>query len=203
MSFWEALTAMGDANMTLPAALVVAVLLVKSDTTRLAWQWGGLFVATLVVVVVTKLAFLGWGAGIAAINFTGISGHSSRAMTVWPVLVFVLAWTAHGVIRRTAIALGFVLAALICMSRVMLTAHSVSEALVGFAIGFASSWFFIRHAAKFEPKPLDRRLFPVVGFVLVGCTLLDPAPTKEWMREAAVFLSERNDPFRRTDLLSR
>ncbi|HZW20828.1 phosphatase PAP2 family protein [Noviherbaspirillum sp.] len=201
MMFWKELTALGDASITLPAAIVIALLLLAPTTRGLALRWFVLFGAMLACVVATKLAFLAWGAGIAEINFTGISGHSSRSAAVWPALAFVLVWNSSKATRRNVVALSFVIAALISASRVIIDAHSLSEALLGFVLGSVVSMLFMQRAAAYQPRPVGHPILAVGAVILVGSALLGPAPTKTWMRELAFYLTDRDEPYSRNELM--
>jgi membrane-associated phospholipid phosphatase len=84
---------------------------------------------------VSKVAFLGFGLGIAALDFTGFSGHSMYAASVEIPLLATCALALCGRGRWVGAMLGTALAALIAVSRVEVGAHSVSEAIAGFVLG--------------------------------------------------------------------
>lgn len=200
MNGWTLLTTLGDANITLPVALMLAVWLLMSGEKRLALWWSVLFGALLILVAASKLVFLGWGIGIASLDFTGISGHASRAAAVVPAALYLFFGDTRPAWRRQSTALSYLLAAVIAASRVMVEAHSVAEAVVGYALGALVSALFIRQMAGHVRRPPRR---PVIwaGVSIVGAALLlGPAPTKAWMREAAVYLSGKDAPFQRGDL---
>ena len=52
-----------------------------------------------ILVTATKIAFMGFGWGIARIDFTGLSGHAMLAAAIYPVLVVVFVSPTH---RRRA-----------------------------------------------------------------------------------------------------
>jgi hypothetical protein len=82
---WTYITALGDFDVLLPCIAIMGSWLLWSTSTRLlAWRW--LSVLTLVgtAVVMSKLVFTAWGIGIPSLDFTGFSGHSAMAATVWP-----------------------------------------------------------------------------------------------------------------------
>ena len=86
-------------------------------------------------VVGTKIAFMGWGIGIAALNFTGISGHTMLATSVTLTAIHLL---TTGLLRplRLALMMAALAAAFtIAVSRLALDAHSVSEVCSGLIIG--------------------------------------------------------------------
>ena len=76
-SAWWDVTWFGDSGLLLPAAALIALWLASSRRTwPAAALWIVIFGAASTVVLVSKLAFLGWGVGSARFNFTGISGHT-------------------------------------------------------------------------------------------------------------------------------
>lgn len=102
-------------------------------------RWA-LSLTTLGLVVLTsKLAFLGWGVGIAPLDFTGISGHAAVSAAVWPVVLYLAA--PGRVSAHSGALIGLLLAAGIAYSRLPLGAHSLSEVASGWILGsLASAW---------------------------------------------------------------
>ncbi len=148
---WFAVTRLGEAQILLPAFVAGASWLVLArpagargrlaqgnahahdhPARRSAWRWMAAIVATTAVTTASKVAFLGFGLGIAAIDFTGFSGHSMYATAILPVLVAIVAGWRGAIV-------GFLMAALITYSRVLLNAHSWSEAVAGLLLGAAAA----------------------------------------------------------------
>ena len=141
---WHWLTFFGDSMLLLPcAALIVALLLWKADTRRTCWQWLLLFGAAGTIVVISKLAFMGWGIGSQVFDFTGFSGHSALSASIWPVMIWILTSRAPRRLRLAAVVGGYCLALAVGVSRVVIHAHSVSEVIAGLALGFAISTSFL------------------------------------------------------------
>ena len=126
----------------------------KTDRYYLAlpeWIVGVLALNLLpVIVLVTKLAFLGWGIGSRRLDFTGISGHSTLAAAVLPMLAWWLTRSRPPGAQRTAVLAAWSLALVIGVSRVWLHAHSISEVVSGLALGTLVAWAVVpqRHVAK-------------------------------------------------------
>ena len=151
--FWLAVTRLGEAQILLPAFIAGALWLAVArpagargrralgnahahdhPARRSALRWMAGIVASTFVTTASKVAFLGFGVGIAALDFTGFSGHSMYATAILPVLgAIVGGW-------RGSVA-GVLLALLITYSRVDLGAHSWSEAASGLALGGAAAWW--------------------------------------------------------------
>jgi len=149
--FWLAVTRLGEAQILLPAFCAGALWLALArpagargrlaqgnahahdhPARRSALRWIAGIAATTVVTTLSKIAFLGFGIGIAALDFTGFSGHSMYSWAILPVLAAIVAgWRG--------VPVGVALAMLITYSRVDLGAHSWSEAISGMALGAAAA----------------------------------------------------------------
>jgi len=199
---WRSYTWLGDSGLLLPAAALIALWLLSS---RRTWPAAGLWIlifgSASMLVLLSKLAFMGWGIGSARLNFTGISGHTMLAAAVWPVALWLMA--ARGSHRlRVGLALGgWFLAAGIGISRLGIYAHSWSEVTSGFVLGVAASATFLA---------LQRRVaHPSMRGSLVLVTLLLPllqqqpgqaAPTHDLLERVAMRLAGVERPFTREDL---
>jgi membrane-associated phospholipid phosphatase len=195
---WQHITLLGESLLTLPAAAAIIVLLLVGRAWRMAFWWALLFGAGMVVVIVTKIAFIGWGIGSQLFDFTGASGHATRATALYPVIFYLLLKEAPARVRHTGIAAGLALGVLVAISRVVLRDHSVSEVvagcLLGAAIGLGFMWL-----ARPLPKPSLRRWLPALGLVvLLPTTQAEPAPTADWMNAMALYLSGHERPHVRT-----
>ncbi len=204
-SDWYAITWLGDSAFLLPVALWIAVWLALRRITRpVAWLWVGLFGAGGAVVAASKIAFMGWGIGNAALNFTGFSGHTTLSACIWPVALWLAAsrW-GHGW-RVTAASVGWLIAALIGVSRLALYAHSKSEVAAGFALGVAVSAAFLWQQHR-RPHP---RLNGWVVLLSIASPMFFlrpgmPAPTQNLLEAVAVRLAGTDRAFTRDDLLRR
>lgn len=150
-SIWSAPSLLGDSRLLLPTAfLLIGVGLRQSH--QWAGRWAlGLATAGLVTLA-SKLAFLGWGVGVARLDFTGFSGHAVMSTAVWPVLLYVA--MPPGAASRWAAFAGLMLAAGIAYSRLPLGAHSLSEVTSGWFLGALGS------ACAFHASREHRRLQP-------------------------------------------
>jgi membrane-associated phospholipid phosphatase len=181
---------LGEAGIVLPVAAAVAA---------------RLLLAAVSVTTASKIAFIGWGIGIAALDFTGFSGHSMFAAAIYPVIAF--AMTSHlrstPGDRRPALALagGYVLAALIAVTRVRSGAHSLSEAAAGFLLGALASgaalWLFGHPRHRFPSGVLGVAL---AAWLVVTPIQASPSRTHGMVVELALALSQRSVPFTRDDL---
>ncbi|GAC1543030.1 MAG: hypothetical protein JWQ03_919 [Variovorax sp.] len=199
---WHALTWLGDSGLLLPSAVLIALwLALASHTREAAWRWVLLFGAASGVVLASKLAFMGWGIGSARFNFTGFSGHTAFAASVWPVALWLLASRRGHLVRVTAALMGWALAGVIGVSRLALGAHSISEVAAGYLLGMAVSTAFLAFQWH-RPRP-QVRVTLVALSLLLPLAFLAPgqaAPTQDALERIAVRLSGSERPFERMDL---
>jgi membrane-associated phospholipid phosphatase len=207
MVWWSHLSALGGLNVTALLALAIAAWLVGARCWRLALAWCLLFGVALLLAAASQMAFLGWGLGVRALEFTGFSGHATRAAAVFPVALFLLL-ERRGLRRedrrqeprtdaaerreskwlRAAVLAGAVLAVAVAVARVKVGAHSPSEAAAGCLLGLTCAGLFIartRIAGDRSPQPL------LLG--LLAATVLlpraDPVNSHQWLTAAALKLS--------------
>ncbi len=134
--FWHGVTRAGEVGILLPAALLAAWLLVlRRDNGRTAGIWLASLGVAMLITLASKLAFLGWGLGWAALNFSGVSGHAMMAAAVYPVLFVVLIPAPSAVGRWCTAGAGIALALLVAVSRIVVGAHSWSEVIAALALG--------------------------------------------------------------------
>src|ERR1700712_3928195 len=142
ITWWNLLNLIGSTAVTAPAGVAIGVWLMASNHWRLALNWAYWYGGGMAVVVLTKLAFLGWGLGIPALEFAGFSGHAMRAAAVFPVACYVGLYGAGVRWRRAGICFGVILALLISVGRCMTHFHSVSEAVGGSLLGLVVAFGF-------------------------------------------------------------
>ncbi len=195
---WLHITSLGDSVVTLPAAAAILLWLAAGNAWRMAFWWALLFTSGLALVIATKVAFIGWGMGSPALDFTGISGHATRATSVFPVVLYLLLQRSAARVRWLGVLLGLGFGILIAISRVVLNDHSISEAVAGCVLGTMVSVSFM-WLSRPLPKPfLNRWLIALSMLVLLPTTHAEPAPTNDWMNAVAMYLSGRDKPYVRT-----
>lgn len=198
---WHTLTRLGEAQLLLPAmAAMVLWLLWRHRAWRLSGAWLACTGLAALITTATKLAFIGWGIGSAAWDFTGLSGHAMFAAAVLPLLLRLAegslteAWHHHG------LAAGYVLAALVAASRVPVGAHSWSEVVSGFALGAAASAATLQlaHAPRLRiGLALPLLLALGLGF---GVSQAPPSRTHDAVTRLALALSDRPAPWTRAQM---
>lgn len=189
MEFWHLFTRLADTNLTIPAAAVLTVWLLCAGTWRTCLLWCVLFGGGLFLVAATKIAYAGWGIGIASIDFKGFSGHAMRAASLAPVLMHVLLQRRTRPAQVAGVMFGVLFGLGIGISRLVLQVHSVSEVITGWMLGFAVSYLFIRFCAHHPTITFDRRSLAFATLLLLPLLTLKPAPTESWIVRVAIALA--------------
>jgi membrane-associated phospholipid phosphatase len=196
MYLWQTLTGMGALSLTGPSAMAIALWLALGRSWRLAGYWCALFLAGMAGVVVTKVAFIGWGIGLPALDFAGFSGHAMRAAAVLPLAFFLALQNASVSARKTGVIVGVSCAVLISVSRVVVGAHSVSEAVLGCALGLGVALAFMWRARGEQFHVLHPLLIAASMSAIFLMPKADTSPaTQQSMVELALYLSGHERPF--------
>ena len=201
--FWTLLSRLGEAQIVLPSALLAALVLLRNvETRRLAVWWMVSLGGAIALTTVTKIAFIGWGVGYAALDFTGISGHAVFASAVYPLLFgTLLVPRAPRGGRGVVIGAGFLLALLIGISRVIIGVHSVSEVVAGLLLGGGVSALML--GVLRLPRVATSPIFPValVLFVALMPIHAPASVTHSAVTHLSLLLSGKKVPHTRVDLL--
>ncbi|MFC7518752.1 phosphatase PAP2 family protein [Herbaspirillum sp. GCM10030257] len=197
---WSEITRFGDVTITCFAALAIAAWLLAENENRLALCWSLLFATGMAVVVATKMAFIGWGIGIRAIDFTGFSGHAMRSTAVMPVLFYLMLEKAPRSVRGIGALFGLIFGIVVGISRLAVHAHSVSEVIAGWMLGAAVSVSFIWVAGSTLRNQVFNPLRVMVSMLaLLTAPYVHPAPTQQWLTKITLFVSGHDKAFPRRD----
>jgi len=199
MSFWWGLTDFGDSAAMLPAATLIAGWLVVGQAWRRAVLWCTGFAVLSLLVALSKLAFLGWGIGSEALDFTGISGHTALAVSILSVGAAVSLADRSTVLRRGGVALGATIGLTIGLSRLALHVHSVSEVVAGAALGGGLAAIYFRGTAYANPARLRPAILGGILLLTLGMFHGERAPTQGLLTKMALNLSGRTVPHSRAD----
>jgi membrane-associated phospholipid phosphatase len=197
LHFWYLTSSCGGASVTLPLTIAIALWLAVGYSSRLALGWVALIVGAASVVMVTKLAFLGWGIGVPDWDFTGLSGHAMMSTAVYPVAFFLILLPAQAAVRIAGIVAGFCFGIAISFSRIVLEAHSPSEAVAGCLMGAVAALLFIRLAWHTTQSRNPLSILPVMMslIVLVAAFHNIHIPTHRWVEHIALKVSGHTRPF--------
>lgn len=196
--FWTLITRLGEAQLLLPLMLLAVLwLLLQRGPARAALGWLAATVLAAGLTTASKVAFIGYGWGLPALDFTGFSGHAMFAAAIWPPLLRLAAaawWPAQ---PRRGVLAGGALAVLVAVSRVQVGAHSWSEVLAGLALGGAASAAAL--SAGHWPRLALTRLAPLAlaGLLVLGVAWAPASRTHDWVTRLALASSGRSVPFQR------
>jgi membrane-associated phospholipid phosphatase len=200
-AFWLDVSRLGESSVLLPLMMATAIALgVSARSVRPALTWTLSVAFASALTVAAKVAFIGFGYGIAAIDFTGPSGHAMLAASAYPMLSSILLRGTSPRWHVGALAVACLLSLAVAVSRVAVGAHSASEAAIGFALGMAASAVSLQVAPEL-PGHL-RWVIAALGTacVLVAAPTVPPWPTQELVTRLALALSGHREPYVRADL---
>lgn len=201
LHFWLLLTRLGEAQILLPAGMLVVLTLLRHPGARpLAAWWVVLTSLAALLTTATKVAFIGWGVGSATLDFTGVSGHSMFAAAIYPLLFAALASNVPPTGRRAALAVGCLLALLVGISRVKVGAHSSSEVVAGLLVGGSASAAAMV-LARLPHVPVGSSVPLLLALWLLVMPAYAPASqTHSMVTKLSLKLSGRAVPYTRIDM---
>jgi membrane-associated phospholipid phosphatase len=200
MTWWNGISFAADMSVMGPAGVAIALWLLVSLQWRLVLSWSLWYGGGLALVVLSKLAFMSWGVGSSALDFTGFSGHAMRAGAVFPVLMYVLLQRAEPRWRDAGVLVGVAFAVLVAISRVVVQAHSVSEAVSGCVLGLALALGFMWNARGVVNFAVSHALALASMVLMVALSFkAEPMPTEQWLQKLAMLLSGHERVFSRED----
>ena len=197
---WQLLTRLGEAQILLPAAAVAVLALLRRPPGRalVAW-WAALLAVAVLITTVTKVAFIGWGVGWPALDFTGISGHAMFAAAVFPLLLGAVVPSLAGG-AAPAVATGAALALLVGVSRLQVHAHTLSEVLAGLALGGAVSAAVLWRTRLPPMRVSAWPLLLVLLWLTATPTQAPPSRSHDMVTRLALALSGHTVPHTRAEL---
>jgi hypothetical protein len=195
LNLWNSITNLGGAGLTFPLAAAIALWLVAGYSWRMAASWVALLGAAIGLVMLTKIAFLGWGVGVRSYDFTGLSGHAMMSTSVYPVAFFLMLQGVRAPLRAAGVALGLIVGVVVAFSRVVLDAHSPSEAVTGTLVGALTALVFVRYWWDARSGGISTA---VVALSLAAITFAlhnVRVPTHRWVTDIALTVSGHDQPF--------
>lgn len=132
-------SAVGAQSVILPFVAVVAITLWLGDARREALIWMLATCSVLFTMLVLKLFFLPCGHLIPDWHLRSPSGHAASGFAAYASFAVLEARLRQVRWQKVAIlTLGFLVAAGIAISRVLIGAHTIQEVLLGAAVGLAT-----------------------------------------------------------------
>lgn len=198
MNVWHYITHFGAAGLLFPLAVLMVLALWAAGQRAALWRWTLALGLGIALVLVTKIAFMGWGLGSARLDFTGISGHATLATAIIPLALALVLARSHNRARRAGLVLGLLVGALVSWSRVRVGAHSVSEVIAGFALGAVISLVAARLLRPSEDAaPRWMVAAGLMSLFVLHQSLPQSLPTHSWEKRLALSLSGRSAPYSR------
>ena len=188
------ITHLGSSSLLLPIIALIVVGLWRTRQIAALRIWLASFFVAVGFTLATKIAFMGWGLGIPALDFTGISGHGLLATAVLPVLLAFISSARH---RYLAFPVGLCIGALVAILRVALHTHSLSEVVIAWLLGGLVAWSAIRKldpAARPPSYVVAAPLLLLFAFNAPAATYL---PSHDIEIRLALMLSGRDTPHAR------
>jgi hypothetical protein len=181
--------------------LTAAALAARMETRKLALGWMLLVDVAALVTTASKVAFIGWGLGWAAINFTGVSGHAMFASAIYPILLVSCLSGATLGQRRVALAIGCAMALMVGISRIEVGAHSLSEVVAGLLLGGSVSAIALSYvpSAVLTIRPVVLAL--TLAWVAVTPFQLHASQTHSLVTRLALAMSGHDAPHTRAKML--
>jgi len=200
VTFWFWITRLGESHVVLPVAFVLVLAFAFMNADRSVRAWAVVLGLAIMATAASKIAFMGWGLGIASLDFTGFSGHAMLSAAIYPVLGHVFARRRPGSTAWWGAALGYALAILIAISRVTTHAHSVSETVSGFALGAAASACAMGLMVRTKVRIPRWAWLMGIAWLLAVPLIIKSSGTHGALIKVALALSQRQEPFHRHDL---
>lgn len=197
---WLMVTHLGAASIMLPVFLVTTAGLWLAGQKSALLAWLAAMAVGVPIVLASKIAFIGWGWGSSPLNFTGISGHTMLATSVFPIWMSQLLVRSGRRFSLPGILLGLAVGAAVGISRLVLGAHSPSEVIAGWLLGLAIILVVCRMMKGQRPAHRMTGLAGVFMLLALNPSLSVYLPTHKWEVELALALSGRTQPYIRQDL---
>jgi PAP2 superfamily len=199
--FWPLLTDFGDSAVLAPAALLIAAWLAAGQAWRGALRWCLLFGLGLLLTVSSKIAFIGWGIGVRALDFTGVSGHTMLATAIYGAGLWLAMPRSQPGLRAMGMVVGLLTGGLVGLSRLALGVHSPAEVVAGFVIGALVCLGFVA-SSRDVARPGIPPLILIAAWVMVIAGLYgDKAPSESLIAQVALHLSGHDRPYVRATWL--
>jgi hypothetical protein len=191
---WAQLLHLGDLSLTVPTGSAIAAWLLAGRAWRAALGWSVVFGLALALVAANKIAFMGWAAGLPALDFKAASGHATGFAAVFPTLCFLVSTGQTARARAIAAGGGLVLASVVAAALVYAGEHTLAEAVAGWLIGTSAFLCTAHLAGDVRPPPAGRAIACAALAFMASAWLMRSVPVGYWMIKVALILSGNAAP---------
>ncbi|HUH86265.1 MAG TPA: phosphatase PAP2 family protein [Stellaceae bacterium] len=144
----HAVTDLGDSALLLPASAFLVAYLLYFSTARVVRIWVSTLALCAFLTLFLKVAFFTCGSAIPAWDLHSPSGHTSLSMTFYGCGALMVSGDKGRATQIGMLAAGTLLVIAVAISRVLLHAHTPTEAMLGLCVGvLCVSWFGRRFLA--------------------------------------------------------
>jgi membrane-associated phospholipid phosphatase len=198
---WQFITHLGSASLLLPFFGIALIELWFSRQKSAIFLWIVALAIGVIVTLISKVLFLGWGIGIASLNFTGISGHAFLATAIIPIVFYSFSGGFQEKAKNIGFWIGLILSLFVGISRIVLGMHSLSEVVSGWVLGLTVCVFALSAIKFYEKRYSYLHLATMVFLVALGSTTPNYLPTHDLEIRLALTLSGHEKAFTR-DILN-
>jgi hypothetical protein len=195
MVFWKLIIDVGHTAVMLPVAATIAAWLLAGRAWKMAFWWCLMFAFGLSLVALSKMAFLGWDAGVPSLGFKALSGHAFCATAVIPVLLFVLLQETSISIRTAGVVVGILASLGLGALLVHFAFHTSSEVVASFVLGSSISLGYMGLARTLPAPRVGGWMVPLALLVFALAFSLKPALINHRLVNVALQLSGRDRPY--------
>ena len=201
-TLWQLITHLGSSSLLIPMMAIAVVNLWISDQKQVVYLWMTALSVAVIITTITKVIFFGWGIGIALLDFTGISGHTLLATSIYPILFCSVYGGAQTKFRNIGLWLGLALSFAVGISRILIGAHTISEVLSGWVLGLIVCVLVLDAMSEQRQRLAYLQVLALVCMLGLGAATPNYIPTHDMEIELALLLSGRDQPYVRSDLSS-
>jgi membrane-associated phospholipid phosphatase len=162
-------TDLGDAALLLPASLVLFGYFLYLRSPVGAFAWASALALCITLTILAKLSIMACGDWLSIFDVRSPSGHTSLSAMFYSGGAIAVSAQRDQRTSRLLLAASALLVIVIAASRVLLSAHSAGEVVLGLAIGGVSVAWFARCA---EPHGLPALAWQPVAASFVVLALL-------------------------------
>jgi membrane-associated phospholipid phosphatase len=201
-TYWQLISHLGSSSLLLPIMAIYVAGFWLTDQKKAVYLWVFTLGLAIAFTVITKLMFMGWGIGIALLDFTGVSGHTLLATSIFPILFFSAYGGGQQKIKNIGLWLGLILSFVVGISRVVIGVHSISEVIAGWGLGLMVCGLVLNAIQNRYQRLANLQLIGLICVVGLGLASPIYLPTHDMITKLALFVSGHEKPYKRSDLMT-